>query len=122
MAKTLSLAHEVFIRESKTSLWYAIALYEDSVSEWTNPYIDPFERCQAWQRIQGLIAVLKTRGAWDSFLDEPISDGAPTSPEGYKEITPGSPEWLAYWKAHPDEQPDMINWRSDYKLMKIATG
>lgn len=34
----------------------------------------------------------------------------PSMPSDYKDITPGTPEWLRYWKEHPEKQDEMIEW------------
>lgn len=36
-----------------------------------------------------------------------------TPPKDFKELNPGSPEWLNYWKAHPKEQNEMIAWTNE---------
>jgi len=33
----------------------------------------------------------------------------------FKDLEPGSKEWEAYWKEHPDEQPEMLKWREEKK-------
>lgn len=35
--------------------------------------------------------------------------------EDFKSLEPGSPEWEAYWKDHPDDQPEMLKWREEKK-------
>lgn len=32
-----------------------------------------------------------------------------------KTLTPGGPEWKKYWKAHPDEQEEMLEWKKTQK-------
>jgi hypothetical protein len=126
--KRINLAHQVYLRERQTSIWFAKALYEDACAEWANPHISKLEQVHAWQTIMGLTAVLKERYMWDYKRNAPVPDsslktnlGLPSAPGGYKSLTPGTSNWLAYWRAHPDEQPDMVQWRSDAeKLLPVV--
>jgi len=36
-----------------------------------------------------------------------------TPPKGFKELTPGTPEYLNYWKGHPEEQEAMMAWSKE---------
>lgn len=51
-------------------------------------------------------------GLLDKHLNAPketVSSG------GYKELSPGSDEWKAYWKDHPEEQDEMLKWKAEQK-------
>lgn len=50
------------------------------------------------------------------------TDGAPQAgkqydhlldaqPEDFHDFTPGSPEWMTFWKSHPERQEEMLEWK-----------
>lgn len=44
------------------------------------------------------------------------------SKEAYKRLQPGTTEWKAYWKRHPDQQKDMLAYRNKLGYQSLATG
>jgi hypothetical protein len=46
------------------------------------------------------------------FLINDTSTSAEPLPEDFHELEPGSAEWRRYWEAHPEEQPEMLEWRT----------
>jgi hypothetical protein len=39
------------------------------------------------------------------------TDGAAT----FKELSPGSPEWKAFWREHPEQQDAMLAWQTELR-------
>jgi len=60
--------------------------------------------------IKGYSVIVRTGNTAESFIEG--SSKAPL-PSDFKGLTPGSDEWKAYWKAHPEEQNDMLAWRKE---------
>ena len=42
------------------------------------------------------------------------------SHEDFHEFTPGSPEWMSFWKAHPERQEEMLDWKKEHDLGGIT--
>jgi len=38
------------------------------------------------------------------FAEKPLT-------EDFKTLEPGEGDWIRYWKAHPEQQEEMLEWR-----------
>jgi len=54
--------------------------------------------------LQGMTAVMEAQVAESS---------SPPVASDFKTLDPGSQAWMAYWKAHPEDQDQMIAWRKE---------
>lgn len=68
-------------------------------------------RVQAWQYVKAYSKILKAKNQWNYRHGIPLE-------HKWDNLTPNSPQWIAYYMKHPDEQEAMHTYRRHWERMK----
>lgn len=53
----------------------------------------------------------KPHEKYDKWASELKTERESETIQGFRELTPGTPEWKDWWKKHPEEQEAMLSWK-----------
>jgi len=63
------------------------------------------------------LAIMNLVKGYHNLITEPTQPRAsyelPPLPEDFRELEPGSSDWKRYWKAHPEKQGEMLEWKKE---------
>jgi hypothetical protein len=95
----LTPAREIYKQNRNTEYHFIAALYEEFSFQFHNSKSRQ-TKMQAWQFVKACAKILKEKNRWYSWQD----------------FKPGSQAWKEWWKAHPEDQEDMLAYKVSRQL------